>query len=102
MRVSKVGCHVCAGHDAKLELPVGAKAPGSPKLGIALEVRSLRSRDIRVLIVIVFMPVFGADDFLPLARAAPISNGRGPGDREGALILDREVDLQIFAPVVAV
>jgi hypothetical protein len=47
------------------------------------------------------MPVFCADDFLPLAGAAPIGNGRSPGHREGALILNRELDLQILAPVIA-
>jgi CubicO group peptidase (beta-lactamase class C family) len=65
----------------------------------ALEIRFLRSRDIRVLIVIIFMAVFGADSFQPLAGAAPVGNGRSPGHREGALVLNREVDLQILAPI---
>src|SRR6266446_3177331 len=90
-----------AGHDTKMESTVRATRE-SAESGRCSEIRFLRSRDVRVLIIIIFMPVFGADDFLPLARAAPIGNGRGPRGCEDALILDREVDLQIFAPVVAV
>jgi hypothetical protein len=48
------------------------------------------------------MPVFCADDFLPLAAAAPMGNGRRPGHRQGSLILNRELELQILAPVIAV
>src|SRR6516162_6594623 len=33
-------------------------------------------------------------------EAAPISHGRGPRRREGAFIVDRELELQVRAPVV--
>ncbi len=47
----------------------------------------------------------GADHFRPLAqraKRAPITYGRGPGLGEGALILDREIELQPLALIVGV
>ena len=46
------------------------------------------------------MDVFGANRFRPVGAAAPISHGRGPRRREGALIVDRELELQVLAGVV--
>jgi hypothetical protein len=66
------------------------------------EIWFLSSGDIGVLIVIVFMRVLGADSFRPFLGAAPIGYGRGPGHRKDARILDREVELQVLAPIVAV
>src|SRR5438128_4665485 len=48
------------------------------------------------------MPVFGADIFAPWAQPAPISYSRRPGHREGAFILDGEVELESFPPVIKV
>src|SRR5712671_2891972 len=45
------------------------------------------------------LDVFGANRFRPAAEPAPISHGRGPRRRKGACILDRELELQVLAPV---
>src|SRR5258708_5946236 len=72
------------------------------------EIRLVRARYLGVLSSIVFMRVFGADIFTsassaPIAdRGAPISYGRRPGHREDAFILDRELKLQVLAPIVGV
>src|SRR5260370_38638275 len=47
--------------------------------------------------------VFGASLFHPVGgvtATASISHGRGPRRREHALILDRELELQVLAPIV--
>src|SRR5262245_252928 len=62
----------------------------------ALEIRFRRSRDIGVRFVIL-LDVFRADDFRPVVSAAPIGDGPAPRCREHALILDREMDLEVFA-----
>src|SRR5271163_1634742 len=46
--------------------------------------------------------VFGANLFRPVVGAQSISHGRGPRHREDALILDGELELQVFAPMVRV
>src|SRR5258707_5880974 len=46
------------------------------------------------------LDVFGANRFRPVAEAAPISYRRGPWRREGAFIVDGEVELKVLAPVV--
>src|SRR5215468_5475558 len=52
--------------------------------------------------------IFGADIFTsassaPIAyRRAPISYGRRPRRRKDAFILDRELELQVLAPIVGV
>jgi hypothetical protein len=61
-------------------------------------------RDRGVTFGVVYMRVFGADIFsaAPIVDRAPISYGRRPGRRENAFILDRELELQVFAPIVGV
>src|SRR5580692_2104661 len=66
------------------------------------EIRLASSRDLRVLVGIVFMPVFGADNLPPFRGIERIGYGRGPRRREGALILDREMDLQVVAGVIEI
>jgi hypothetical protein len=72
------------------------KTPGP---AFSLEIGLVRVRDIRVLLVIVFVNVFRTDDFPPIVEARPVSDGRGPRHSEDAFILDRDVDLQMLAPV---
>src|ERR1700682_6274021 len=62
------------------------------------EIRLVRPRHCGVLSRVP-PDVFGANRFRPVAAAAPISHGRGPRRREGALIVDRELELQVLAPV---
>jgi hypothetical protein len=63
---------------------------GAPA-GLALEIRLVRSRHLRVLSVVIFMLVLGTDVFLQLThQRGPIGYGRRPGRREDAFILDGE------------
>src|ERR1700674_2826962 len=64
------------------------------------EIRLVGGRDRRILSVIVFTPVFGADPFRPFAQGAPIGYGRRPGHVEDAFILDREFELHPLAPIL--
>src|SRR5208283_1255791 len=66
------------------------------------EIRLGSGRDLRVLVGIVFMHVFGADDFPPFRGIERISYGRSPRRREGALILNSEMDLQVVAGVIEI
>src|SRR5262252_4566664 len=61
-----------------------------------LEIQPGRGGDVGVGFVIL-LDVFRADDFGPVVGAAPISDGPGPRCREYAVIVDREVDLQVLA-----
>src|SRR5215470_4954571 len=63
------------------------------------EIRLVRLRDCGVSAREPF-DVFGANRFRPAAAATPIGHGRGPRRRKGACILDRELELQVLAPVV--
>jgi hypothetical protein len=62
-----------------------------------LEIRIVRSRQGRLPGQ--FMRIFGADSFRPFARrrCTQIDDGRRPWRREGASILDRELELQVLA-----
>src|ERR1700730_17409162 len=66
------------------------------------KIRLVRCRNRCVLSGIVFMRVLGADDFRPITRRAQISYGGRPGHREDAIILDRELELKLFALMVGV
>ena len=66
------------------------------------EIRPVRRRHRGVPSGIIFMPVFGADIFRPFAQGTPISYSRRPRHREGALILDRELELQSLTLIVGV
>ena len=57
------------------------------------KIRSSLGRDVDILVVIVFMHVFGADMFPPFRRAAPVRYGRFPGRREDTRVFDREFHL---------
>jgi hypothetical protein len=57
-------------------------------------------RDASFLIVMESKRVFGADLFLQFATVAQINRGRGPGRREGAFVLDGEMDLQVLVLIV--
>src|SRR5215468_2494909 len=53
------------------------------------------------------MRIFGADSFRPFARkrypqTGSIDHGRRPWHREGAFILDRELELQVIGPGVQI
>src|SRR5580704_13915105 len=66
------------------------------------EVRFVRPRHIGVLSRVP-LDVFGASLFLPVggaASATSVSHGRGPRRREDGFILDRELELQVLAPIV--
>src|SRR5271168_3058682 len=65
------------------------------------EIRLIRPWHVGVLSRVP-LNVFGANLFRPVVGAQSISHGRGPRHREGALILDGELELQIFAPMVRV
>src|ERR1700756_5304690 len=75
---------------------------------IALEVRLVCSRDMRVLVrkevsVIFVLHILGADTFLPFCHIlAAIGNRRRPWHGEDAGILHREFELQAFAPVIGI
>ena len=66
---------------------------------IPSEIRLVRPRHRGIFSRVPF-DVFRANRFRPAAEAAPISHGRGPRRREGAFIVDRELELQVRAPVV--
>ena len=66
----------------------------------ASEIRLVRSRDVRLAAE--FEAVFRADRFRPRDFAAHISQRRGPGRREDVFIVDRDMDLQVLAAIVAV
>src|SRR5215467_864380 len=68
------------------------------------EIRSVRPRHVGVLSRVP-LDVFGASLFHPaggVIATASISHGRGPWRREHALILDRELKLQVLALMVRV
>ena len=66
------------------------------------EVRLLGARSVGIaVVVIILMEVFSTDDFGKNTRSRHIGQGRGPRRREDALVLDRQVQLQELAPVVA-
>src|SRR5205809_6048424 len=66
------------------------------------EVRLVRARSIGVaVVVIILMKVVGTDGFRRNIRPRHIGQGRGPRRREDALVLDRQMQLQELAPVVA-
>src|ERR1700704_6129883 len=54
------------------------------------------------MIAEVFTRIFSADKVRPFAQGGPISNGRRPGHREDAWILDGKLELQHLAAVVGV
>jgi hypothetical protein len=58
-----------------------------------LEVGLVRDRYRGVFLSTVFMRVFSADIFWPVAEHSPIGFGRGPNGTEGAFVLDRELKL---------
>src|SRR6266853_3896260 len=49
-----------------------------------------------------FQRVLGTDNFPPCFGAAPVGYGRRPGHGEDAFIFDRELELQVLAPVAVV
>src|SRR5262245_43053082 len=58
------------------------------------EVRRLSSGNVRLLVVVVFHPVFRTDAFRDAAGRGRIGHGGGPRRREDAFILDRQMHLQ--------
>src|ERR1700676_4110979 len=66
------------------------------------EIRLVRTRDVGILVVMESKRVFGAGDFRPFEAVAQINHGRGPRRREGARVLDGEMDLQVLVIVVGV
>src|ERR1700722_4055528 len=66
------------------------------------EIRLVRPRDARIIAVMKSKRIFGAGDFRPFEVVAQIDHGCGPRRREGAGILDRELDLQVLVLVVGV
>src|SRR5450755_1930190 len=53
------------------------------------------------------MRIFGADSLRKFARGpsvntGPVDDGRGPWRREGAFVLDRDIELQVIAPGVQI
>src|SRR5207302_5532472 len=66
------------------------------------EIRLIRMRGLRILSVMESKPAFGADSFRKFAAVAQINHGRGPGRRESAFILDRELDLQVLVLVIGI
>src|SRR5260370_31544388 len=65
------------------------------------EVRLLGFWHVRVFVVVVLARIFGTDPFRYVVGPRHISQGRGPGRREYAVILDRHVQLQELATVLA-
>src|SRR5579864_382286 len=86
------------------EWPPPAATSGSARCGRRSEIRFVRVRNVRFLFlaVIIFVAVFGADDFPPIVGVDDVSHGGGPGRREGAFVFDREMDLQVLARIVLV
>src|SRR5439155_25299832 len=97
MRTLQVNEHIVAPalrtYDGQ-HLPESASDPS--------EIGPIRLRDRRFLFCVIFMPVFGADQFRPWAHAGPISDGRRPRHREDALILDGKMQLQHLAAIIGV
>src|SRR6266853_4422339 len=82
---------------AAMNLPKSGDLP-QPLAGS--EIRFVRARYLGVLSSIVFMRVFGADDFPPLGRqSASIRDCCRPRHREDSFILDREMKLKALALV---
>jgi hypothetical protein len=65
------------------------------------EIRFVRSRD-RGFGSREPLGVFGANMFRPFNQREAIRYGRRPGHRKGAFILDRELELQVLAPIAFV
>src|SRR5579864_4147110 len=70
--------------------------------GRPLKIRFVCLRHVGVRIVVIFMPVFRANGFAERLVARTIGDGCGPGHGEGALVLNREYDLQELAAVIRV
>src|SRR5258708_10700326 len=66
-----------------------------------LEVRLLGFRHVRVLVVVILVRIFGADSLRYLVGPRHISQRRAPGRREDAFILDRHMQLEELAAVLA-
>ena len=83
---------------------VGIELPGRDSVSEwhYSEIRLIGARDVGVLVVIIFMKVFGADDLPPFVRVEHVGHGRGPGRREHPPVLHREMNLQILARIVVV
>src|SRR5262249_25034998 len=64
------------------------------------KVRLAGKRDAEILFAVETERVLGADDFRPFETVAHVEHARGPGRREGAFILDREMDLQVLVLIV--
>src|SRR5262249_6655589 len=94
-------CAKSVGDDSKAKRLAPWPNPDAATLLWFLRSSELRFVPLRHRSVLPRVPldVSGANRFPPTAEAAPISHGRAPGRREGAFILDRKLELQIFAPV---
>src|SRR5437588_8820002 len=64
------------------------------------EIRLVRSRQVCTLMVMEAKSAFGADNFRKFVAVAQVDHDRAPRRREGACILDRELDLQVLVLVV--
>src|SRR5438034_8644080 len=64
------------------------------------DIRLARSRQVCTLMVMESKSAFGADNFRKFVAVAQVDHERAPGRREGACILDRELDLQVLVLVV--
>jgi hypothetical protein len=83
--------------------PPRAAAPANARLFPLRksEIRFVRSRD-RGFGSREPLGVFGANMFRPFNQREAIRYGRRPGHRKGAFILDRELELQVLAPIAFV
>src|SRR3954469_10166321 len=70
------------------------------KPSLSSEIRLLGARDVDVLLI-KSMDVFSTDGFPQNRRSRHVGQGRGPRRREGALVLDGQVQLQEFAAMPA-
>ena len=52
--------------------------------------------------MVIFSPVFGADELRPSVHGTPVRDGGRPGHLEDAVIIDRELEQQHLAPIAGV
>src|SRR6516162_11814741 len=76
-----------------------AMLPDGTRRGVISEVGFIRFGDVRVLVVVVLVAVFGADAFAA-SVCRRVGERRGPGRGEDACILDRHMRLEELVALV--
>src|SRR5215475_4741844 len=95
----KSGVEGACANEGTVAASKAAKAKDFRRMNRLSKVWFLRTRHLRVLVVVVLVLIFRTYRLLPLAAAGPVRDRRGPRRGEDAVILHREPDLEELAAV---